>query len=101
MSEQAPPGPAVTTSEEKDGSKRGSFVTVVRDAIAEGNSVTVTLLAILTAIVIGGLLNAFTNTTVLSAWGNLFSDPGNAIAQAWDPAIATHGTQHTTQALAA
>jgi general nucleoside transport system permease protein len=90
MSEQAPPGPAVTTSEEKDGSKRGSFVTVVRDAIAEGNSVTVTLLAILTAIVIGGLLNAFTNTTVLSAWGNLFSDPGNAIAQAWDTAIGAY-----------
>jgi ABC-type uncharacterized transport system permease subunit len=90
MSEQAPPGPAVTTEGEKNGAKDGSFVRNVRDAIVEGNSVTVTLLAILTAIVIGGLLNAFTNTTVLSAWGNLFSDPGNAIARAWDTAIGAY-----------
>jgi simple sugar transport system permease protein len=90
MSEQAPPGPVATTPENKDGAKRGSFVTVVRDAIAEGNSVTVTILAIITAMVIGGLLNAFTNTKVLSAWGNLFSDPGHAIVTAWDTAIGAY-----------
>jgi general nucleoside transport system permease protein len=90
MSEQAPPGPVATTPEDKDGAKRGSLVTAVRDAIAEGNSVTVTILAILTAIVIGGLLNAFTNTTVLSAWGNLFSDPGHAFGTAWSTAIGAY-----------
>jgi simple sugar transport system permease protein len=90
MSEQAPPGPVATTPENKDGAKRGSFVTVVRDAIAEGNSVTVTILAIITAMVIGGLLNAFTNTTVLSAWGNLFSDPGHAFGTAWSTAIGAY-----------
>jgi simple sugar transport system permease protein len=90
MSEQAPPGPVVTTPEDKNGAKRGSFVTVVRDAIAEGNSVTVTILAIITAMIIGGLLNAFTNTKVLSAWGNLFSDPGHAFATAWDTAIGAY-----------
>jgi general nucleoside transport system permease protein len=90
MSEQAPPGPAVTTEGEKNAAKDGSFVRNVRDAIVEGNSVTVTLLAILTAVVIGGLLNAFTNTTVLSAWGNLFSDPGHAFAAAWDTAIGAY-----------
>jgi len=58
----------------------------VLDAVLEGNSVVVTILAIFTAIVLGGLLIAFTNTTVLHAWGNLFSNPGNAIAQAWDAA---------------
>ncbi len=45
-----------------------------------------TILAIFTAIVLGGLLIAFTNPAVLHAWGNLFSDPGNAFAQAWDAA---------------
>jgi simple sugar transport system permease protein len=40
--------------------------------------------------VIGGLLNAFTNTTVLHAWGNLFSAPGAAIAKAWDTAIGAY-----------
>jgi len=90
MSEQAPPGPVATTPEDKDGAKRTSFGPAIRDAILEGNSVTVTLLAIVTAIVIGGLLNAFTNTTVLSAWGNLFSDPGHAFASAWDTAIGAY-----------
>ena len=90
MSEQAPPGPAATTEAKKDGGERPPFVRVVRDAIAEGNSVTVTILAIITAMVIGGLLNAFTNTKVLSAWGNLFSDPGHAFAAAWDTAIGAY-----------
>jgi general nucleoside transport system permease protein len=90
MSEQAPPGPVATTETGKNGEERTPFVRIVRDAIAEGNSVTVTFLAILTAIVIGGLLNAFTNTTVLSAWGNLFSDPGHAFAAAWDTAIGAY-----------
>jgi general nucleoside transport system permease protein len=90
MSEQAPPGPVATTAEDKDGAKRTSFGPAIRDAILEGNSVTVTLLAIITAMVIGGLLNAFTNTTVLSAWGSLFSDPGHAFATAWDTAIGAY-----------
>ena len=53
--------------------------------MVEGNSVVVTILAIFTAIVLGGLLIAFTNSIVLHAWGNLFSDPEH-FAQAWDAA---------------
>jgi ABC-type uncharacterized transport system permease subunit len=63
---------------------------VIRDSILEGNTFTVTVLAIFTAFVVGGLLNAFTNTTVLHAWGNLFSDPGHAIAAAWDTAVGAY-----------
>ncbi len=88
MSESAPapgtpssPAPAAETAPE-----RPPFGRAILDAIIEGNSVVVTFLAIVTAIVLGGLLIAFTNTTVLHAWGNLFSAPGNAIAQAWDAA---------------
>ena len=90
MSEQAPPGPVATTEAAKKGGERPPFVRMVRDAIAEGNSVTVTILAIITAMIIGGLLNAFTNTKVLSAWGNLFSDPGHAFVTAWDTAIGAY-----------
>jgi simple sugar transport system permease protein len=90
MSEQAPPSPAATTETGNNGGERGSFGRNALNAVMEGNSVTVTLLAIFTAIVIGGLLNAFTNTTVLSAWGNLFSDPGHAFAAAWDTAIGAY-----------
>ena len=99
MSEQAPPGPpeppgspgapvpaTATKQKEKSGESHRSFGQILRESILEGNSVTVIVLAIFTAIVIGGLLNAFTNTTVLHAWGNLFSAPGAAISQAWSTA---------------
>ena len=88
MSEQAPaPAPApVPPADRSSGDSRPPFSRVVLDAVLEGNSVIVTILAIFTAIVLGGLLIAFTNTAVLHAWGNLFADPGNAIAQAWDAA---------------
>jgi len=92
MSEQAPAaGPA--TAEKKNGgdeTHRRSFGQTLRESILEGNSVTVTVLAIFTAIVIGGLLNAFTNTKVLHAWGNFFSAPGAAIAAAWDTAVGAY-----------
>jgi general nucleoside transport system permease protein len=88
MSEQAP-APASAPVPPGDQGKEHSRQlarTALRDAVLEGNSVVVTILAIVTAIVLGGLLIAFTNKTVLHAWGSLFSNPGNAIAQAWDSA---------------
>ena len=60
------------------------------DAILEGRPAVVTALAILTAVVLGGLLIAFSDTTVLHAWSEFFSAPGNAIAQAWDSAAAAY-----------
>ena len=59
-------------------------------ATMEGNSFTVTVLAIVAALVVGGLINAFSNTTVLHAWGNLFSAPGHAFAVAWDTAVGAY-----------
>ncbi len=89
MSDQAPAAPATPSSPApaaETAPQRPPFGRAILHAITEGNSVVVTILAIVTAIVIGGLLIAFTNTTVLHAWGNFFSNPGNAIAQAWDAA---------------
>ena len=82
MSEPTPPAGPET--------HHGSFGQNLRESILEGNTVTVTFLAIFTAMVIGGLLNAFTNTTVLHAWGSFFSAPGAAISQAWDVAIGAY-----------
>jgi simple sugar transport system permease protein len=92
MSEQAPaPAPPSTPAGETgNGQERPSFSRALLDAILEGNSVVVTILAIFTAIVIGGLLIAFTNPAVLQAWGNFFSAPGTAIAQAWDAAAGAY-----------
>jgi ABC-type uncharacterized transport system permease subunit len=100
---QGPPEPAAALGEiaaaspvdpeppaSEDGWSPTGRARVIWDSVREGNSITVTLLAILAALVVGGLLNAFTNTTVLHAWGNLFSAPGNAFAQAWDTATGAY-----------
>src|SRR5215469_13726040 len=60
------------------------------NAIVEGSPAVVTFLAIVAALVVGALLIAFTNTTVLHAWGGLFSNPGNAFATAWDAVFAAY-----------
>src|SRR5579864_4717647 len=60
------------------------------NAIMEGSPAVVTLLAIVAALVLGALLIAFTSTTVLHAWGRLFSNPGNAFATAWDAIFAAY-----------
>jgi len=65
---------------------RGRFLSF----ILQGNPVVVTVLSLLVALVVGGLLNAFTNTTVLHAWGNFTSAPGSALSMAWDTAIGAY-----------
>ena len=61
-----------------------SFGLSFLDALREGNTVTVTILALVTATVVGGLLSAFTSPSVLHASG------GDIIPQAWKAAAATY-----------
>jgi len=76
-------GPAEGQEEDR---QRPALGRLVIQSVIEGNSLVVTTLAIVSAIVVGGLLIAFTDPVVLHAWGNFTSSPGNAIAQAWDSA---------------
>jgi ABC-type uncharacterized transport system permease subunit len=87
MSESAPApaAPPESTPEGKPEPKP-SFGRAILDGVLEGNSVVVTILAFVAAVVLGGLLIAFTTQSVLHAWGSFFSNPGEAIAQAWDAA---------------
>lgn len=62
------------------------FVATFVEGIVEGNSATVTVLAIVAAIVIGGLLIAFSDPKVLPKFGHFFSSPGNALGAAWNSA---------------
>jgi simple sugar transport system permease protein len=68
------------------------FVREMWNWILEGNSAVVTALAVFLAIVVGGLLIAFTDPTVLHAWGNFFSAPGAAIAATWDSVSAAYSS---------
>ena len=83
-------GTTTAAQEPEDKGERASFGRILRQSFLEGNSFTVTVLALFTALVVGGLINAFTNTTVLHAWSNLFSDPGHAFAQTWDTAVGAY-----------
>jgi simple sugar transport system permease protein len=69
--------------EEKRRGRQAAFGEVFSRAL-EANTVTVTVLAILTATVAGGLLAAFTNPAVLNA------PAGDVIPQAWSAAAATY-----------
>ena len=83
--EPSPPLPAKTDSNGESGSHRPSFGKILADTILEGNTFTVTLLALLTAMVLGGLLCAFTNDSVLHASG-----AGQTLTRAWDGAAGTY-----------
>jgi ABC-type uncharacterized transport system permease subunit len=64
--------------------KPESFGQKFIDALREGNTVTVTILAILTATVVGGLLAGFTSQ------GAIHAPAGDIIPQAWSAAAATY-----------
>ncbi|MBO0821706.1 MAG: hypothetical protein J2P26_12755, partial [Nocardiopsaceae bacterium] len=80
-------GRSATAGDEKPGagpSRPGSLGKIFSEAL-EANTVTVTVLALVTAVVLGGILCAFTNTDVLHA-----PSAGAMIARAWDVASATY-----------
>jgi general nucleoside transport system permease protein len=81
VTETAPAG----TGQGQEKSQRKSFGTILKESFLEGNTFTVTVLALVTATVIGGILCAFTNATVLNA-----PTAGATIARAWDVASGTY-----------
>ncbi len=52
-------------------------------AITEGSSAVITILAIFLALVVGAVLIVFSDPVVTHAWGSLFSHPGYALGQTW------------------
>ena len=69
----------------RDDSKHKSFGILFRESFLEGNTFTITVLALVTATVLGGILCAFTNSSVLHA-----PNAGAMIARAWDVASGTY-----------
>src|SRR5215471_16559365 len=94
MTEQQPPVETRERPESQQRAQPGQRISetgrALINAIVEGSPAVVTFLAIVAALVLGALLIAFTNTTVLHAWGRLFSNPGNAFATAWDAIFAAY-----------
>jgi general nucleoside transport system permease protein len=57
---------------------------VIIQAITQGSSAVVTILAIFLALVVGGVLIIFSDPVVTRAWSSFFADPGYALSQTWD-----------------
>lgn len=70
-------GPAPATHRRSEAG-RGLF-----EAVITGNTVVVTALAIVLALVIGGLLIAVSDPTVGPKWGYFFSEPSDALSGSW------------------
>jgi len=77
--------PPPEADKERDSSKNKSFGIILRESFLEGNTFTITVLALVTATVLGGILCAFTNATVLHA-----PTAGAMISRAWDVASGTY-----------
>jgi ABC-type uncharacterized transport system permease subunit len=56
---------------------------VIIQAITEGSSVVITILAIFLALVVGGVLIVFSDPLVTHAWSSFFAYPGTALSQTW------------------
>lgn len=77
---KASPTPTPTKSEE--GQKPNFWQRLfVRKGFSD--TVLIPILAVFTALVIGGLIVAFTNSDTLATWRNFFHDPLGALAKTW------------------
>jgi ABC-type uncharacterized transport system permease subunit len=56
---------------------------VLIQAITEGSSAVITILAIFLALVVGAVLIVFSDPVVTRAWSSLFTHPGYALGQTW------------------
>jgi len=61
-----------------------ALITVQAGSLNWLRGAVIPLLAVVTALVIGAFLIAFTDRAVLQALGNFFDDPGGALRLAWD-----------------
>ncbi len=82
---QAGPADGLTGAPKGQGINR-----IILDGVTQGSPAVVTTLAIFLALVVGGLIIAFSDTTVLHAWGSFFSAPGAAISAAWQSVAAAY-----------
>ncbi len=63
---------------------------IIIESVTHGSPAVTTTLAILLALVVGALIIAFSDTTVLHEWSTFFSNPGAAISAAWDSIAAAY-----------
>ncbi len=93
MSDQPPPADSLTAApaapgpgqQESPVRRRVRLTTsALIEAVTQGSSTVMTVLAIFLALVVGGVLIVFSDPVVTSAWSDFFHAPLNALGQTWD-----------------
>jgi simple sugar transport system permease protein len=87
---QPGPAPKPGPGPEPDARESPSYSRAIIGAILQDRPSVVTTLAIISALVLGGLIIAFSDSSVLHAWSTFFSAPGTAISAAWQAAAAAY-----------
>jgi simple sugar transport system permease protein len=67
------------------------FVSYFLEELTSPSPVLVTVLAILTALVVGAVLIVFSDERVLSTWSYFFAAPGDALSASWNAVTAAYG----------
>jgi len=79
------PEPVPTETPEPASSRPRPRLTgaVLIQAVTQGSSAVITILAIFLALVVGAVLIVFSDPVVTRAWGSFFHQPGYTLAQTW------------------
>lgn len=77
------------------GSPAASFLRAVIRLFTTGNSFIITLLAFVSALVIGGIIIVLSTPDATSAWGRFFVAPGAALARSWHSIAAAYAALFT------
>jgi simple sugar transport system permease protein len=86
----AAPGPGADTAAGDSAGRGRDVERAIIGAIVQGSPTVVTVLAIFSALVLGGLIIAFSDTTVLHAWNTFFAAPGGALSATWQSVAAAY-----------
>jgi len=84
MTSEAPPKPAEEPAEEKAEEKGESFLSVFLHNLWSANTVTVTVLSIVLALLIGAVLMIVSDADVLATFGYLTARPSDALTSSWE-----------------
>jgi general nucleoside transport system permease protein len=81
----SPGGPGAPGATGSSGRSRARLTAgMLVQAVTEGSSAVITILAIFLALVVGGVLIVFSDPVVTRAWNSFFLEPGYALSQTWD-----------------
>jgi simple sugar transport system permease protein len=82
--------PAISRARRADG--RPPFLRRLLETLVSGNTFVITVLAFVSALIIGAIIIVLATPNAMRAWQNLLSAPGDAFAQSWKAIANAYGS---------